>query len=93
MFGYNRIARLIPRLKQPVQLRVNFLNHLAEVLGFAVEFEVVDVDDEQAALVVALDPVGVAVVEVLQVVEADAVFVGASAFWIWRTRVGTLAFR
>ena len=39
----------------------------------------VDVDNEYAALVVAFNPIVVAVVEVLQVVEADAVFVGASA--------------
>ena len=60
--GYNRILlffNLVPngtrnqlpqasnqRLKEPVQLRVNFLNHLAEVLGLAVKFELVDVDDE-----------------------------------------------
>ncbi len=34
------------KLKEPVELRVNFLNHLAEVLGLAVKLELVDVDDE-----------------------------------------------
>ena len=52
-------------LKQAVQLRVDAGNDVPQVLGVFGEAVVVDIDDQKLALVVALDPLLVALIQAL----------------------------
>ena len=66
-------------LKQAVQLCVNAGNDVSEVLRIFREAVVVDINDEELTLVVAFDPLLVALIQALEVVEADGVLVRTAA--------------
>jgi hypothetical protein len=66
-------------MEKSVQFGLYHLQHVRKIFGAVVEVEVIDVDDEQFAFLVVGDPVFVAFVEALEVVDTDAAFVVAAS--------------